>query len=420
MATKKYLSLERLTEYDELIKGEISGGDASTLASAKTYADGLVNGKADKTHTHDDRYYTETEIDDKLSGINTSITNITNGSVVVKNAEHATNADNATSSADAEKLGGQLPSYYAKASDIPTGALADKDIVSESDLDSALAEKVNAAAQGNHSHANKTVLDGITSAKVSAWDNAEGNAKAYADSAASSAANAVRDELLNGAGAAYDTLKELGVLIDENKDAIDALEDIATGKANAEHSHDIDDVTGLQDALAEVLAEAIESAKTDASNKDVIVLAEAQKGIGTVQINLDTHVADTASHVDSTEKSNWDAAYSHSTSAHAPSNAQANVIESIKVNGTAQTITSKSVDITVPTTPEQVGAAPISHTHAISDITNLETTLSNAANAISTNTQSIAGHTSRIEALETKVGDGFSEITSEDIQNLFK
>ena len=42
-------------------------------------------------------------------------------------------------------------------------------------------------------------------------------------------------------------------------------------------------------------------------------------------------------------------AYDHSQSAHAPSNAQANVIETIKVNGTALTPNSKAVDITVPT-----------------------------------------------------------------------
>ena len=164
MATKKYLSLDRLTEYDTLIKQEIAEGDASTLASAKSYADGLVSGG----HNHDDTYYTETEIDSKLSAINGSITNITNGTVVVKEATHATNADNATSAADASKLGGQLPSYYAKAADIPTGALANKNVVSESDLDASLVEKVNSAAEGNHSHSNKTVLDEITSAKVSA------------------------------------------------------------------------------------------------------------------------------------------------------------------------------------------------------------------------------------------------------------
>lgn len=50
------------------------------------------------------------------------------------------------------------------------GALAKKSVVSESDLDSNLRAKVNTASQGNHSHSNKSVLDGITSAKVNAWD----------------------------------------------------------------------------------------------------------------------------------------------------------------------------------------------------------------------------------------------------------
>lgn len=48
-------------------------------------------------------------------------------------------------------------------------------------------------------------------------------------------------------------------------------------------------------------------------------------------------------------KQNYDAAYTHSQEAHAPAGAQANIIESIKVNGTAQTITNKAINITVPT-----------------------------------------------------------------------
>ncbi len=50
------------------------------------------------------------------------------------------------------------------------GSLARKSVVTEADLDSALREKVNAASSGNHSHNNKSVLDGITSEKVNAWD----------------------------------------------------------------------------------------------------------------------------------------------------------------------------------------------------------------------------------------------------------
>lgn len=48
-------------------------------------------------------------------------------------------------------------------------------------------------------------------------------------------------------------------------------------------------------------------------------------------------------------KANYDAAYTHSQSAHAPSNAQENVIESVSVNGEPLDITSKGVDVTVPT-----------------------------------------------------------------------
>lgn len=51
------------------------------------------------------------------------------------------------------------------------GALATKDTVSETDLDEALKTKINATAAGNHSHDNKTVLDGINADMVSAWNS---------------------------------------------------------------------------------------------------------------------------------------------------------------------------------------------------------------------------------------------------------
>ena len=73
--------------------------------------------------------------------------------------------------------------------------------------------------------------------------------KTYADSAASTAANKVKNDLLNGAGDAYDTLKELGDLIDDNVDAIEALNAVAAGKADAKHTHAISDVTNLQSTL---------------------------------------------------------------------------------------------------------------------------------------------------------------------------
>lgn len=73
--------------------------------------------------------------------------------------------------------------------------------------------------------------------------------KEYADSAASTAATKVKNDLLNGAGDAYDTLQELGILIDENHDAIDALEIVATGKSDKNHTHTMESIEGLQDAV---------------------------------------------------------------------------------------------------------------------------------------------------------------------------
>lgn len=63
---------------------------------------------------------------------------------------------------------------------VPT-KISDLGAITESDLDAALAEKVNAAAEGNHSHANKTVLDGISTEKVAAWDDAASKAHEHSN-----------------------------------------------------------------------------------------------------------------------------------------------------------------------------------------------------------------------------------------------
>lgn len=75
--------------------------------------------------------------------------------------------------------------------------------------------------------------------------------------------------------------------------------------------------------------------------KATFVAKEAGKGLS-------------ANDLTNTLKTNYDAAYTHSTSSHAPSGAQANIIESVKVNGAALTISSKAVDVTVPTKTSQL------------------------------------------------------------------
>jgi hypothetical protein len=52
---------------------------------------------------------------------------------------------------------------------------------------------------------------------------------------------------------------------------------------------------------------AIEEVKTDASNKDAVVLVEAQKSVNAVQVNLDTHASNTDIHITADERQGWNA-----------------------------------------------------------------------------------------------------------------
>ena len=62
-----------------------------------------------------------------------------------------------------------------------------------------------------------------------------------------------------------------------------------------------------------------------------------------------------------TLKSNYDAAYNYSISAHAPTDAEKNVIVGIQKNGTNLSVDSnRRVNITVPTSASDVGAVPTS------------------------------------------------------------
>lgn len=135
--------------------------------------------------------------------------------------------------------------------------------------------EVDAKANSDHNH------DDDYDAKGSA-DTALASAQAYADSAVS----AVKDDLLNGAGEAYDTLKELGELIDENVDAISALETIASSKADADHNHndvyytesEIDEQVSLLGARIEECNEtSISSAKSYTDSQVNILEASIDK-----------------------------------------------------------------------------------------------------------------------------------------------
>ena len=107
-------------------------------------------------------------------------------------------------------------------------------------------------------------------------------------------------DLINGAPETLDTLKEVADAIKANETVVDALNDAIGTKANAS--------------------------------------------------DLTAHTGNATIHVTSENKTQWNSAYTHSTSAHAPSNAERNVVVGIQKNGTDLTPdASRKVNVVVPT-----------------------------------------------------------------------
>ena len=125
-----------------------------------------------------------------------------------------------------------------------------------------------------------------------------------------------------------------------------------------------DDVAALGDTYATdtELATAIEEAKTDASNKDAVVLAEAQKGIGAVKATLDTHTGNGDIHVTAEQKTTWTTAagkaHKHSNLETLEGITSAKITEWDKVSGKAEQ-TALQAEIERATAAEQANAAAI-------------------------------------------------------------
>lgn len=184
--------------------------DCATKATKTELTEGLA-GKANSSHTH--AQADVTGLTDALSArptteamntaISTAISDLIGGAPETYDTlkeiadyiaahEDVVTALNAAIGSKADKTAFEA----VKATVDALGTLATKSIVTEAELDDSLKAKINTSAEGNHSHANKdlldtytqteanladavakkhshdnkAVLDGITSEKVSAWD----------------------------------------------------------------------------------------------------------------------------------------------------------------------------------------------------------------------------------------------------------
>ena len=150
-----------------------------------------------------------------------------------------------------------------------------------------------------HQHDNKDILDSITSGRTDAWDKTESNARTYTDQQI--------DFIVSGASEAFDTLKEVEYWINNHSgETKDIIENINSLYVSA-HTH---------------------------SNKTLLdTYAQTETNLADAVAKKHEHVNKTVLDVITTDRvASWDAA-------------QANVIEEIKVNNSALTISSKSVNI---------------------------------------------------------------------------
>lgn len=133
----------------------------------------------------------------------------------------------------------------------------------------------------------------------------------------------------------------------------DAPEDLNTLKEMSDWiaGHE-NDASAMNSAISDNKT-AIASLQTDKADKSeipttVTELTDSSDYAKTTDLHSHTNKT-VLDGITSTKVSNWDSAKTHADSAHAPSNAQANVIEIVKVNGTALTPSSKAVNVIVPT-----------------------------------------------------------------------
>jgi phage-related tail fiber protein len=351
----------------------LTGASLSTILNASDIQIPTSNavlsalaGKSDTSHTHDDRYYTEEEVTKKLasksdtthkhddaydakgaaeavqknldavsdefdehvnnSNIHVTAANKTNWSSAYTHSQSAHARVDATKVADSTTNGNIL------INDVETNVYSHPN----SGVTAGTYKSVTVNAQGHvTAGSNPTTLAGYGITDAPTKTEAQGYA------------TAVKNELLNGAGAAYDTLKELGALIDDNTSAIDALEKVASGKADKEHGTHVTYSTTVpvMDGTASV-GSASTVARSD--HKHPTDTSRAAKA------DLDTHTNNTTVHITSTERTNWNAAQEKANEAYNLADLAANVVY---VGPTAPT--DPNVKVWINTSEEGTGVIPV-------------------------------------------------------------
>ena len=467
-AQKKYVSLEKLGLYDEKIKKFLADADGVVLQSAKDYADGLAvnydaagsaNTALESAKAYADGKDTAIQAAQKAADDAAAAAGVADGKAVAAQGEvDALETYVGTFTHDTAKT--VVEYIYAKTDGIATSgnleALAGRVTQAETDIDNIEKDYLKAA--------DKTELEGKITAVQTAVDTEKGRAEGI-EAGLESRLAAVEGDYLKAAdktelqgnidtvAGAVERLTN-GVSADEVdgvNDLIQYVKDHGTEVTGmqadiAQNASDIAGVAGrmttaegkitaVEGAVATKAEKAYVDEADDALSGRIATLegkftegegsvedmisdaidAEAIRVNGELDKKVDKVTGKGLSTNDLTNelKGQYDTAYAHSQAAHAPVNAQENVIETVKVNGSALTITGKAVDITVPTKVSELNN-DVPYLVA-ADIANKADKATTLAGYGITDAYTTAQTDS---AIATAIGQ-FVECSEEEINNLF-
>ena len=285
MSIKKYVSLEKLSLYNDKIKGVISGGDEKTLDDAKAYADSLAGNYEPSGSVATAKSELQSDIE-ALVGVIPETSESTNVVAYID-----------------ERTSGIV-------TDAALESLTSRVTTAEGDIDAIEADYLKAA--------DKTELQGGINTNADAIAAIKEDVDAFFLNAdMTESAKDTLKELQTYIASDETAASQMAASIKENTDAIGVVE----GRLDTAEA-DVDDLKGKVSANEQAIGNKVD--KVEGKELSTNDLTDALKA-------------------------GYDTAYTHSQAVHAPTDAQVNVIESVKVNGVALEVDNKAVNITVPT-----------------------------------------------------------------------
>lgn len=441
MAAKKYLNYDVLTYYDGKIKALIDSKDATTLASAKSYADGLASNY------------------DAAGTANTLVTNLANGAVkdntdaiAILNGNATTDGSVAKSIADAKtqisvdvaaakKAGDDAqadvdalePRVTALEGDV--GELESLNTTSKTDLVSAINEVRTAVSAGGTAAAitidtTTTTAGYLKSYTIKQGNNTVGTIDIPKDMVVESgevvtnpegqpAGTYIKMVLANVAEPLY---VNVGTLVDIYKAKASATQvQVAVDSATREISATIvaGSIGATELAANAVTTEKIADTNVTKAKLSTAVQASLDKADSAVQ-SVATGSANGTIAVDDTDV----AVKGLGSAAYTESSAYATAAQGSKADSAVQSVTTGTTNGTISVDGTAVavyglGSAAYTNSDAYD--------AAGAANAVDTKltaevtraTNAEVANTNRIVALENLVGDGFVAITTDEVDALF-